>query len=219
MIGPQVEVLNAGVRGSDPVFGIKNMEDRLLRYKPDLVVQTVSEDDVRFDFYIRGGYERFQRNGTVVFRAPPKWEPIYAISNLFRMLFIAFGLDIGTPSGNPSLNKERNEILRKVIDKYEQLGAKHDFKTVILFYPKKPELIDNYYLFDFKPTKAYIDSLSHVSYIDILPLYHKKLKLKKMKAEDVFWKIDGHHNAKGYGIMAECVMEELVSNNIINYNN
>lgn len=218
MVDPQVEILNAGVRGSDPVFGIKNMEDRLLPYKPDIVVQAVSENDVIFDFCIRGGYERFQRNGTVVFRSPPKWEPIYAISNLFRMCFNVFGLDIGNPCGdpyNPSLIEERNKILRGVIDRYEKLGANHHFKTVILFYPTKDELIDNSYFFDFKPTKAYIDSLSHVSYIDILPLYHKKLKLKKMKADAVFWKIDGHHNPIGYRLMAECVYESLLAKGLI----
>jgi lysophospholipase L1-like esterase len=212
MLKDSFEVLNAGVRGSDPVFGIKNLEDRLLKYQPDLVIQAVSENDVLFDFCIRGGFERFQKDGTLKFNSPPIWEPLYALSYSLRIIFNLMDKNLSEPCGNCddlSLEMKRNSLLKEVFDRYELLGKKYHFKTLVLFYPTKFEVKKDKWFFDFTPSKKYISNLSTVNYIDIFPCYRQKMKLSNKDPMHYYWKIDGHHNSSGYKLMAECVAEAI----------
>ncbi len=212
MLGNDFEILNAGVRGSDPVFGIKNMEDRLLPYRPDVVVQAVSENDVLFDFCIRGGYERFQPDSTVRFNSPPWWEPLYAMSYSLRMFMHAAGCNMSEPCGsktNPALIADHNRILKEVFDRYEKLAAQNGFTALMLFYPTKYEVFRNAYDFDFSEAKQYIETLPHVQWADAFPCYRQKISASGMRAEDFYWTIDGHHNPRGYHLMAQCVAEAL----------
>jgi lysophospholipase L1-like esterase len=212
MLKDSFEVLNAGVRGSDPVFGFKNLEDRLLKYKPDIVIQAVSENDVLFDFCIRGGFERFQKDGTLKFNSPPFWEPLYALSFSVRIFFHLLDLNLSQPCGNSqnvSLVWKRNRILNEVFHRYELLGKRHHFKTYVLFYPTKFEVKKDKWFFDFSPSKKYISNLTTVDYIDVFPCYRHKMKQLNKDPMSFYWKIDGHHNASGYALMAECVAEAI----------
>lgn len=220
-LGKEYEVLNAGVRGSDPVFGVKNMEDRLLKYKPDLVVQTLCENDVLYDFCIRGGFERYLPNGTMAYHDPPFWEPIYAISSVGRMLLGNLGVDLSKPCGDtqkPALIKERNQVLFEVFDRFEKLGKSNNFTTLILFFPKKNELAQHKYDYDFSAAKKKIDELKHVKYIVIFGEYQQQIASSHLKTDDFYWKMDSHHNAKGYKLMAKCVFESLKKNGFLEKN-
>jgi len=213
MLGNKFEVLNAGVRGSDPVFGIKNFEDRLLPFQPDLIVQSVSENDLLFDMCIRGGYERFQKDSTVKFNSPPWWEPIYAMSYSSRVFFRVLGWDLSTPCGNvknPALVANQNRLLQEVFDRFEKTAALNNTKVLVMFFPTKYELFSDTYVFDFSVAKSYIEKLPHLTYVDLYDCYSNKIKASGTKAEDYYWKIDGHHNSTGYKMMAECVAERVL---------
>jgi len=213
MLKDSFEVLNAGVRGSDPVFGFKNLEDRLLKYRPDIVIQAVSENDVLFDFCIRGGFERFQKDGTLKFYPPPAWEPFYALSLSGRIFLNFFGKNISEPCGcnkNSNLEEKRNQILKDVFNKYDSLGKKYHFKTYFLFYPTKFEVLKNKWFFDFTQAQKHISTLSNVGYLDVFPCYRLKMNQLGNEPKMYYWKIDGHHNSKGYNLMAECVAESLL---------
>jgi lysophospholipase L1-like esterase len=212
ILGESAEVLNAGVRGSDPVFGIKNAEDRLLPFQPDVMVQAISSDDILFDFCIRGGYERFQPDGTVKFNSAPAWEPLYAMSYSLRIFFHRFGIKMGEPCGKndkPALIADRNRILIDVFDRYEKLAAEKGFKAVMLFYPGKWEMFRDAYDFDFSEAKRHIETLPHVVAVDVFPCYRERISSSGLEAKDFYWKIDGHHNSRGYRLLAECVAEAL----------
>ncbi|MCO5247754.1 MAG: hypothetical protein M9887_02225 [Chitinophagales bacterium] len=45
-----IEVLNAGKRGSDPFFNFKLLEDKLIEYQPDMVIQSFTANDYYYDF-------------------------------------------------------------------------------------------------------------------------------------------------------------------------
>jgi lysophospholipase L1-like esterase len=213
VLGENIEVLNAGVRGSDPVFGIKNFEDRLLNFQPDVVIQAVSENDVLFDMCIRGGYERFQRDSTVKFNSSPWWESIYAMSYVSRLFFHAFDYDMATPCGsikNPAFIANQNLLLQEVFDRYEKIAATNNIKVLFMFYPTKFEVFRDAYDFDFSQAKKHLETLPHVSYVDLLPCYRSVIKSEGKKAADYYWIIDGHHNSTGYKMMAECIAEKVL---------
>ncbi len=212
ILGENFEILNAGVSGSDPVFGIKNFEDRLLNYQPDVLVQAVSENDMLFDMCIRGGYERFQSDSTVKFNSAPVWEPIYAMSYVSRLFFHAFDYNMATPCGsikNPAFIASQNGILKNVLDRFEATAAANNTKVLFVFYPTKFEVFRDAYDFDFSAAKKYVAQLPHVSYVDLFPCYRSTIKSGGKKAADYYWKIDAHHNSTGYKMMAECIAEKV----------
>lgn len=212
ILGDSIEVLNAGVCGSDPVFGLKNLEDRLLVYKPDIVLQAVSENDVLFDFCIRGGIERFQQNNKVKFNSPPWWETIYAISYSSRTVLHLFNFNMNTPCGDDTdrdLINERNQLLKEVYKRFNALAAKNNIKIIMVFYPTKFEVFRDKYYFPFEESRQFIDSLEYIEAVDLFPIYRKRIKESGLKPEDYYWIIDGHHNSKGYLLMAHSVAEAI----------
>jgi hypothetical protein len=62
--------MNAGVCGSDPFYSYVLLKDRLIRYKPDLVLLALNASDLN-DLLIRGGMERFLPDGSVKYKNPP----------------------------------------------------------------------------------------------------------------------------------------------------
>jgi lysophospholipase L1-like esterase len=210
--GKQVEVLNAGVRGSDPAFGLKNLEDRLLKYKPDVVIQAISENDVLYDMCIRGGMERFVNDSVVVFNKPPFWEPIYAMSFTSRIFFNALGYDMKTPCGsiyNETFIQSQNKRLLEVLNRFETLAASNNFKLLFVFYPTKYEVFRGAYDFDFELASSHVNSLYNAEYVNLFPCYNSTFQTSSTQAQEYYWKLDGHHNAKGYKMMAECIAQAL----------
>lgn len=208
ILGTHYEILNAGVCGSDPVFGLKNLQDRLLVYKPDWVMQTVTENDVVFDMCVGGGFERFGADMVLQQAQSPAWEPLYALSYSARIFLRALGYSMQTPCG-PADSKafiaRQNLLLQDIFDRYERLGAKNDIQVLIVFFPTRSEVLNDNYDFDFTESKKYIHRLNHVKYVDLFQCYRSKIKRGGMAADSYYWKIDGHHNSLGYRLMAECI--------------
>ncbi|MCS6934342.1 MAG: GDSL-type esterase/lipase family protein [Chitinophagales bacterium] len=212
MLGDSVEVLNAGVRGSDPVFGLKNMEDRFAAYHPDLVIQAVSENDLLFDMCIRGGYERFRPDSTVQFAAAPWWEPIYAMSYLSRVFFHALGFNMAEPCGKPTHSDfiaRQQKLMIDILNRFEKAAKAQNTRVLIVFYPTKIETLDFRYTTDYLPLKKHIETLPHVSYADIMECYQHQITAQGKEPQDFYWVIDGHHNATGYHLMATCIAEAI----------
>ena len=76
-------VYNAGIMGSDPVYGLRLLEQEQLPFMPEQVIVAVNFSDVT-DVVIRGGTERFRPDGTVRYRAEPAFMPLYRYSHFFR---------------------------------------------------------------------------------------------------------------------------------------
>lgn len=214
LLGKNYEVLNAGVAGSDPVFGEKNLEGRLLLYKPDIVVQSISENDILFDLCIRGGYERFQQDSTIKFNTPPWWEIIYATSYVSRILINALGYNIEEPYNN---SNNTTAIIKEVLDNFERVAATNQITVIIVFYPTKYEVFRNTYNYDYNEIKSYIKRLPHVVYADIFPCYRDYMEQSGKPQQDFYWTIDGHHNSTGYNMMAVCIaraVQNIISSDL-----
>lgn len=205
--GGNFYLMNGGVLGSDPFFNYIQLKDQLLPYKPDYILQTISSHDITADINLRGGIERFQKNGTLKFNAPPWWEPLYAVSYISRFIFKALGY-------NELLKKEDltaaeieklNEQTSQLLIQYQTLCSEHGIKLFVVLRPDKYEIIENKYHYDFAP----VFKATGVKTIDLMPGYRNYLRKTNTKAEEYFWVIDQHHNSKGYQMMANVIYESL----------
>lgn len=203
-------VMNAGVCGSDPFNNFVNFRDRLLKYKPDIVLQTLSSYDLTADIAIRGGFERYQEDGTVKHLNAPWWEPIYAISYLSRNLFHALGYNHLFLKEGLTKNQKRkfdNYIIKLIIE-YEKLCKKNNIQLVLILRPEKNEIFDKKYMYNFSEISNYIKSRHKLKYVDLLPKYLSYIKENDTNLDNYFWKKDGHHCSLGYKMMAETIFEE-----------
>jgi lysophospholipase L1-like esterase len=207
---PKIEILNGGIRGSDPFFNYMNLKDRLLCYQPDIVIQSISSNDIFYDYRQRGGLERFGIDGQLKYNAP-FWEPLYAASYVFRIFVRAAGY-------NPDLTKTQwaeNEM-QHVQDsnndlfagEYLELAKDHNLHLLLIGLPMREEIKKEQYAFDWEAFERNLKEAS-INVLDLMPMYKKKIEAGKFKEEDLYWEQDMHHNGIGYKVMAECIHEEL----------
>ncbi|MEX0812905.1 MAG: hypothetical protein WD048_11870 [Chitinophagales bacterium] len=205
-----ISIMNAGVCGSDPFFDFEALKDKLIVYHPDVILQTLSAQDLLTDIIIRGGEERFVEDG-LKFNKPPWWEPIYAVSFLSRFYFQNLGYTellrqkYLTESEISLLNKK----LLTLFEDYLGFCDQHDIDLVIILRPDKDEIINKQYNFDFEKILAYLNQNKNVKVIDLLDAYLKYMETTDTHVDRYFWKYDGHHNSRGYEMMARCIFEEL----------
>ncbi len=206
-----VYVMNAGVCGSDPFINYVNYADRLVAYQPDIILQTLSSGDISVDLMVRGGMGRFLPNGRVQFRKGPWWEPIYALSYLSRFYFNALGY-------NQLLMRDADILARKneldqttiaLFADYAALAKKNNSQLVVVLQPFMNEVIAHNYSYDFTAILQGLQKIDNLRMIDLLPFYAEQIKSTHTKPEVYYWPLDGHHNAKGYWMMADGVCAGL----------
>jgi lysophospholipase L1-like esterase len=210
--GDSFYLMNGGICGSDPFNNYINLKDLLLVYKPDFIIQSLGSDDLKNDIYIRGGMERFQKDGIVKYRTAPWWEPVYALSYISRVFF-------GLAGYNELLQKENyispagitriNQSVEQLFNRYSELCRQNGISLFVVLHPQKDEVEDNKYNYDFSPLFQYFDSIGQIKVIDLLPPYRAYIAKNHSSAANYFWKYDGHHNATGYEMMAETIFQNI----------
>lgn len=211
--GHPVEIFNAGVSGSDPIYGYKNLHDRLLVYKPDLVLVALSENDILFDFGVKGGFERFVNDSTVQGRAAPWWEPLYAASYTLRIMLNTLNLNlerifVQDPPQQEVYN-DRLAILETMMQRYDSLAARNSFQVVYIVFPTRHDFHVEEYPFPLKQVEAMVQKKPNAKLINLLPCYQQYARQHNKTYKDYYWVIDGHHNPQGYYMMAHCIAENL----------
>jgi lysophospholipase L1-like esterase len=203
--------MNAGVMGSDPFFNYIMLKDKLLKYKPDVVIQTISTQDLLDDMTLRGGMERFGANGKLQFKPAPWWEPVYAVNYVIRLFFNVAGY-------NSILQKnELSEVQKQqfdstviaLFDNYAKLCSDNGIKLFVILRPDKSDLLKGAYYYDFAAILHSLQKDNRVTVIDLLPLYKAYLAKHNTTADTYFWPLDGHHNSKGYHLMATTIYTAL----------
>jgi len=210
--GHNIEVLNAGVAGSDPFFGYRNLKDRLLAFDADVVVQTIYSDDLLFDIPLRGGMERFVNDSVIRLRQGPWWEPIAAVSYSFRGLLAILGKDISKPNGglsNTANVEEVGHMVRELMAVQDTLSCQNNFVTLWAVMPLKHELRDGKlsYPYHEQGIGTWSGQCGHA--VVTLPCYSYYLDSMDIRPHDLFWTQDGHHNGHGYLAMAHCLAGEI----------
>jgi len=211
--GSPVEVLNAGICGSDPVYSYKNITDRILAFKPDVVVVTISDNDIYYDLAIRGGLERFINDSSVHYKSPPNWEPLYAISYLSRLVFHALDMNLSVPvppKQRPAYDRQTSQTLTHIFTQLDSLGLAYQFEVVVVQLPLHKEIKKKPYEFDFALLQKKLASLTSVSTLDLYPCYAATISKAQQPLSAYYWKHDGHHNADGYRMMASCIADHLL---------
>ena len=202
-----VYIMNAGTCGCDPFINYVNYRDRLLKYKPDVILQTLSSGDMNVDIIVRGGLERFKEGGRIQYRKAPWWEPIYAISNLSRLYFSALGYD-ELLMKNSYVAENKNYLDSVVIDLFKQYAAlakANNCKVIIVLQPFLFEVNSQKYQYDFSEITNGLKKIDNIQICDLMPLYKSYLLDHDKTAPDYYWPIDGHHNSRGYTMMADGV--------------
>jgi lysophospholipase L1-like esterase len=207
-----IEVMNAGNCGSDPFFNFKNYEDKLIYFNPDIIIQEYWYYDLYTDIPIRNGNERFKDDSTVQFRSPPKWEKIYARSYIFRILTHTLGgynLLLVKDDEMPKIIKDNTLKANELFEKYKKLSTKNKTDLIVYTFPVESHLNNNLNN-DFHTEMEGSFSKFGLKFYNLQPCYEDEIKRTHSKPQDYYWKIDGHHNAKGYEMMAKC-LEEIVT--------
>lgn len=206
--------MNAGVSGSDVFFEYILLEEKLLKYKPDLVLLTLNNSDIS-DVIIRGGMERFQKDGTSKFNNAPVWEPLFAVSYLSRIVIknILNYNEIFVTKNSDKYGIARSEIY-KALQVIQELSLEKRFKFVVVFHPGKDEIEDNYLeLYD---VLTKVKEETQIENFNLLEYFRKEEGINSTNCDELFWSDDGHHNAKGYKKFANGIEWKLNKMEIFN---
>lgn len=204
-----VEVIVAGVAGSDPVFFHQLIARRLLKYEPDLVVVTVNDADV-FDVLVHGGMDRFDEDGFVVPPPAPLLEPIYRRSHLVRA-FLEEVLDFNFLLLSQAERDRRYDqtvpVIAEALDAIRALGEAEGFELLVVNNPSLRKLHKK--TSDDTDLAALPGLLAErgIRYLDLRE--HFQAAIPRGEEADYYWPIDRHYKAPGYAIMAETVADAL----------
>lgn len=203
-----VEVFNAGIVGSDPVFAYKIIENILIDFAPDLIILSVNQSDIS-DAIFRGGMSRFNSDGSVQYNKSPWWEPIFATNYSLRLLMMQ-GLGYDYHLLSPKQQEKAFE--NAVFDNFVAIEMVHKFlekKAVeffVVFNPISAEVLEGkYFILD-----RLIDKLqdNNIAFLDLLPQFVEIVNNENIN--DYFWELDGHYKTQGNKFLADEICKFLV---------
>lgn len=205
-----VNIMNAGKCGSDPFFSYLNYKDILHKFTPNLIIQTISTNDLIDDISVRGGLERFKPDYTLVFRKPNQLiETIYAISYTSRIFFHLAGYNellVNRWKYIRNSQTDRKKV-KQLFNAYSKLTKNNKTKLLIVLLPNKYEL-ETTYLPYLNTLKNDLLSKGYLVY-DLRDYYKDYIMSNNKKIEEYYWSIDGHHNAKGYEMMSSGIFDAI----------
>lgn len=204
-------VYNAGICGSDPFFDFMALKQQLITLQPNIVIQAIGTNDLTQNIILRGGFERFNEEDQVIYNKAPVWEPIYAVSYVSRIFFSWAGYNelLLSNSMNTSQINYLDNKLRELTNKYIEYCNKNKIKLVFVLRPDKEELLSEHYFYDFSLLKRMSENHPNILLIDLLPMYKEYMVEENKEVQFFFWRKDGHHNSKGYEMMAKCIHKSI----------
>ena len=203
--GSRFRMISGGAAGSDPFFGYRILEDKLLAYQPDLVLLDINHSDI-LDVVIRGGMERFLPDGTLKIADHPDMPWLYEHSHFARFimfeLFDYTHLMITHSERDKKAQQALEKTMQLVLD-YDALLKSRGIDFTPIIHPFRGELKRNRYdeldlLREF--------ALQHqIDVIDTKPYLYGKLVERGNRLEDLYWPGDNHFTERGYRYFAEAV--------------
>lgn len=205
-----VTAINAGIAGSDPFFEYVLLSDRLLSLKPDLVIVALNNSDVD-EVILRGGMERFRRDGSVEPLTTPTWEWLYGISYLTRH-FVHDILHYNRfliKQDSMSAREARAIVqLREAISALSKLGREWGFAAVVVVHPTVTEVTNGHYA-KLAPLVHQLHGVKDLHFLDLLEHYRVHEIMTRANAAEFYWKQDRHHNPKGYAVMGKAIAQKI----------
>ncbi|MDI6796135.1 MAG: GDSL-type esterase/lipase family protein [Desulfatibacillaceae bacterium] len=196
----QASVISGGRAGSDPALCYRRLTERLLKYRPDMVILATNTSDYN-DLAVRGS--AYMGKGGLV---APRGEFLWRHSHLFRLFamgILKWNAFLMPPKKWRQMEEAAKELFVDFHKKFARLGQEEGFWFVHIHHPYPFELGKDD-IFD----SSYLTGRQDLEIADIKPCMEKGLDLAG-PPEDYSLKHDGHYNAKGYRQFALCVMEVL----------
>lgn len=208
----KIEVLNGGFRGSDPFFNFKYLQDSLIAYQPDIIIQSFTTNDLYYDILLRGGMERFQADGTLKYRKDYWWESIYAVSFISRIIIQAagnFDKHLIKESEYPKLKNDATAKTIQLFQDYQAFAEDHQIELIPFTMPFNQGIDES------KENTAFYQQFKkefarfNLRFHNLQDCYSHMAQDNNAIYRSYYWNQDGHHNAKGYEIMAICIEDIL----------
>lgn len=204
----KLNTINAGVSGSDPFFEYALLKEKLLPYKPDMVVLCINQSDIT-DIITRGGKERFT-NANMLSTNGPWWEFFYSFSFIFRSVAKGvFHINYILLTDEQNLIEEHRAIteIEALLNDYKKLAAENNFRPVVVLSPMQWELENK--RFALKSLSEYCAKDSALQVIDLYQEYLQYQQSHSFSFKNIYWPTDLHHNPTGYNLWATIVSEKL----------
>jgi hypothetical protein len=205
----RVRTINAGLAASDPFYEYLLLEKKLLAFDPDLVIVAVNATDVD-NVRVRGGLERFGPDGSIVYRAGPRWEWLYGASYIVRHVahdLLDYNWYLLKRSEMEMVESQSIDLLEEGLMLFAETSRAHEFELVIVVHPLKEELDE-----DFLHLQPLVDRLRSrdIRVVDLFDYYRSAEGIPAGKTGDYYWKLDGHHNLRGYELFARGLGRSLL---------
>jgi len=213
--GKRIRTFNAGVSGNDPFFEYILLKEKLLDYKPDLVLVALNNSDIS-ETIVRGGMERFQPDSTIVFKEGPWFETLFGMSYICRVFVIEVLKYDWLFLTEAERKREETVALDKIhscILKFGQLAKDKDLEILLIFHPMIEEVVSGN--FSFNETMEKLSNEPHLETLDMLDYYQNKGNMNQDNVGDFYWEFDKHHNARGYEVFAKGVERKIMEMNYL----
>ena len=211
--GVRTEVFNAGVSGSDIWYSFIHLKEELIELKPNLIIVAFNTSDIS-DYILRGGMERFGKDGQVSFRKLPWWEPLYRVSHLVRAIAQACGYNhflIQEDTAVAYIASFKQEV-QSISDSLHQLAAAQGCQIFFIAHPVPAQvrysISDGVYSYQPIFEIASYWNLKAYPYVDFWDGITENIG--KDASFKYSWPIDQHFNAEGYRIMGKLITDSLM---------
>lgn len=206
-----IRIINGGRSGSDPVYEYRLLKDRLLKYKPDLVLVAVNQSDVT-DIYFRGGRERYLENGDLRLPVMPWWEPIYGCSFLVRHIvhdLIGLNYHFMTRDQNEARKAWAAQELVESLMQFHRLADEESISLIYIFHPLYEALAQH--TDGMSNIVSSIERESPGQVIDLHAMFKEAAAGADATLDTFYWPLDRHHTPSGYRLFAEGVADRLLA--------
>jgi hypothetical protein len=204
---PQYTVLNLGVTGFDLFQEWNIFLKNYSRFSPKEAFFIVNTTNIG-EIITRGGNERFLPDGNLKYSDGPWWEPIYAVSFVFRLLIhTLYTLDwfLLTPEQYVEKEAEALEKMRRLVEGDMSIWAKQHGVTIrLILQPMFHELYEQEGMYT--KLKTAFSNMGGVNVCDSRP-YLAELAHR----ERLYWEIDRHFRPTGYTHLAEFTVESCLN--------
>jgi len=215
LLGKNFQVQNYGICGNDPGFYVPQFGKVGSRFQPDAIVLCYGTGDLMADFFSKGGLERFYKGGWRS-RKGPWWEVVYGTSYLSRLFFHAFGIEYGKfflsdkdiALQLKAMAPQWNNIFAEI----GRLAQSHNIKVLLFKKPERSEIVRAEYQYNMAFFDTFLLQHPIFHHADLMPFYRDSAGMVSNETTaPYYWPKDGHHNSKGYAVMARGVHSALKS--------
>jgi lysophospholipase L1-like esterase len=217
-----VEVIDAGLSGSDIFFDYVRYRDIFYKLKPDIIIASMNSSDFP-DYAFRGGMERFRADSTTQGRPAPWIETPFRYSHFFR----AIGTRLNNyPFDGLFLNrraymdscKATLAPFQQVYRKFNEAAISNHAQFITVFHVTPSEIESPDYDVN-KTALAQLHDIGTVLQKDGIPnipiIEGLAKKLSKEPWQKYTYPNDKHFTGYGYAVMAQMLADSIVADKIL----